>query len=103
MRCQVLLLTNKEDRELLRFLNIFEMLESVTKVLQDPGTSMADARRLFDGVIEKFSLLRYRLFPCSNLVDNPHFESAIVKVQMCEKKSLSIGDQKVTQHLQKQN
>jgi hypothetical protein len=54
-------------------------LESATKKLQLNGLDLADARALFDGVLEKYPEMRH-LDTDNALVRYPDFDSAITKV-----------------------
>lgn len=96
---QALLLTDDEDAELKRLMKTLDKLKSVTKALQHQGMTLADARTLLDGVIESFPSLHSRLSTSSNLVDNLHFEAAIIKIQRGHERNLSFGELKAVQHL----
>lgn len=60
--------------------------------------SLTEAQKLFAGVVKSVPSPRARLSARSSLVDNPQFESAIVKVQRGEEKALKIGERKEIQH-----
>ncbi|KAE9285139.1 hypothetical protein PR003_g26668 [Phytophthora rubi] len=80
-------------------------LESVSKKLQEsgsgeaPGThtiapSLADARKLFDGVIKAFPASSHYLAPKSSIVKAPDFESGIVKVITGKDNKLSSAEER---------
>ncbi|KAE9108182.1 hypothetical protein PF010_g12004 [Phytophthora fragariae] len=80
-------------------------LESVSKKLQEsgsrevPGThtiapSLADARKLFDGVIKPFPASSHYLAPKSSIVKALDFESGIVKVITGKENKLSSAEER---------
>lgn len=85
------LLTDDKDAELNRLMTTLDKLESVIKALRDSGMALADARTLFDGVIERFPLSRSWLLLRSSLVGNSHFEVAIINIQRGYERIFSVS------------
>ena len=50
-------------------------------MLQKSNICIAQARTLFDAVLEKFPETESRLSSAANIVHTPRFESALVKIQ----------------------
>ena len=61
-------------------LDTMQKLESVTKKLQDPKLTMSDVKVLFDFVIDSFPGMSHYLSPNANIIQDPVFERAIVKI-----------------------
>ncbi|RQM20945.1 hypothetical protein B5M09_010189, partial [Aphanomyces astaci] len=55
-------------------------LNSVTLALQDESLTLADVRMLFDEVVVKYPGAEVRLGPDASVVEDPTFESGVVKV-----------------------
>jgi hypothetical protein len=94
------LVPTEDERELLDSLvEALSMFESVSKSLQCGGTerkTLSQCRTLFDGLIDTFERypdrrLRCRLDhlrPDADIVNDPYFESGIVKIQEGRERSL---------------
>ena len=54
---------------------------TVTVALKDDAVTIADARVLFDAVATTYPMMKDRLSPQARIIDNPRFESGILKVQ----------------------
>lgn len=76
-----------------------DKIDFVIKVLHSPEVNLADARVLFDAVIEKTPSTRVRLGDCSNSVEIIVFEIAVCKVQNGEENTLTVAEPKSLQQL----
>jgi hypothetical protein len=56
-------------------------INSVTKALQKKDITLSRSRILLDGLLSDFPELKEKISPTASIVQNPHFESAICKVQ----------------------
>jgi len=72
-------------------------LQSVTEKLQSDIIDLADARALFDAVLEKFPVMTQYLAPAADIVNNPNFENAIVKVLNDDIWSMNRTEEKVVE------
>jgi len=63
--------------------------ESVTKALQCDELDIAEARALFDGIIEKYPSTKKYLSSDSKIIHSPNFENGIVKILNSEIKGLT--------------
>ncbi|DAZ99535.1 TPA: hypothetical protein N0F65_005407, partial [Lagenidium giganteum] len=68
-------------RRYIELLPTLKMIESVSKKLQDAHTTMAEARVLFDGLIDWRPDLAFYLVANADIVHSPSFEKACVLVQ----------------------
>lgn len=95
--------------ELLPALGIFE---NISKTIQGEGTqrqTLSDVRKMFDGLIEEFESypirhLRFNLDhlkKTSAIVNNPHFENGIVKIQ--QGLGLSPAEEEAVKRFRKEN
>ena len=92
-------LTPFENRRVDTLLQQLELLESVTKVLQDDTTTMSDVRAVFDAVMDKFPETSCRLTSSAEIVHSPLFEGAIVKLQRGTFGALSREEQSIASFL----
>lgn len=74
-------LTNTDLDDTKALCKTFRELESVTLALQNRSTSLAEARMLFDDVKDKHKSTPRRLGHGAKTVENPNFDSAIVKLR----------------------
>jgi len=98
---QELLLSEEENSDTDALLKRLTDLNSVTVELQSDCTTLEDCRVLFDGVLEKYPLMKDRLGDKTSMVLNPHFEEAIRKIQRGEESELKGVQQRATLHLRK--
>lgn len=97
-----LLLIEEDHIQVVSTCKKLEDIDSITKKLQDPTISISDTRALFDGMIERFSsmdCMKQRLGPKAAIVENPQFESAIVKIQDGFEHRLTPTEKRAVQHL----
>lgn len=73
--------SRKEHDGILDLCKTLGSLDSVTKCLQKDSTTISEVRALFDTVIIHYPTTEPRLGPTANIVENPEFESALVKIQ----------------------
>lgn len=73
-------------------LNGLRYLDSVTLKLQSDCFTEQDARKVFDGVVEKYFIIKERLGERTAIVESTNFEQAVVKVQRGEEGSLNEVD-----------
>lgn len=97
-----ILLSEEEDILVDHLCTKLRDLDSVTKELQRSNISLAEARVLFDGVIEKYPNSKRRLGPDSNIIENKRFESAIVKIQQNREEELTLAEKRAVAHLKKE-
>jgi len=94
-----LLLNGRENRQIEKLCGMLFKLDSVTKALQNDGTSCADVRILFDEVIKDFPETSARLSSSAKIVHQQEFESAIVKLQDKKMELLTTEEKKSIEHL----
>jgi Protein of unknown function (DUF3684) len=76
-----LVLTNRECQNLDDLMIHFSKFQSITKKLQVQGCSPLMICEVFDAIIEhEYPDMDYYLAPTSDIVNNPDFESRLVKV-----------------------
>ncbi|RQM29283.1 hypothetical protein B5M09_013613 [Aphanomyces astaci] len=76
----MLLLNSRQDRDVDLLIAQLTDLNSVTLALQDESLTLADVRMLFDEVVVQYSGAEVRLGPDASVVEDPTFESGVVKV-----------------------
>ncbi|OWY98642.1 hypothetical protein PHMEG_00030547, partial [Phytophthora megakarya] len=59
-------------------------VEGFTKELQRTSLTLSAVRRLFDKVVKEYPVLKARLVPTAPIVNNPHLEQGLVKLQRGE-------------------
>ena len=93
-----------EDDELMvaTLLKKLRGLDSGTKQLQSENVTIAEARGLFDAVMEKHPSTSSRLRPDADIVSDTAFESAIIKIQGGNENKLRVSEKKAVSHLLKQ-
>lgn len=64
-------------------------LNSIAKQLQDDSSTLFQSVKLFNGLIKRFLRMVFCLSDDAAVVEEPTFESAIVKVQNLHEKSLT--------------
>lgn len=96
---QLLIPSDQQNTEIRELCVKLAELDSVTKTLQNASTTMADVRALFDAVLDHYPFLHMRLSENADIVENKHFERAIVKVQNGEEKKLTGTEMRSIQHL----
>ncbi|RAW22135.1 hypothetical protein PC110_g21420, partial [Phytophthora cactorum] len=69
----------RAHRKIEKFCEQMRALESVNKKLQSEETTMADARVLFDGVLQLYPTMKSHLSKEVHIVHSPDFENGIVK------------------------
>jgi hypothetical protein len=107
------LISTEDERELLDSLvEALSLFESVSKSLQCGGTerkTLSQCRTLFDGLIETFERYPDRRLRCSldhlrpdaDIVNNPDFESGIVKIQEGRERNLSRNEKNAVKAFKK--
>jgi hypothetical protein len=84
------LLTTTEKRDISSLLGKLENFYNVAKELQrEPPPNLAHIRIFFDGLIALHPELRQQLGPSADIVNNPSFESGIVKIILGEPLSMA--------------
>ena len=70
-----------------RLCDLYKDLDSITKMFQKSNLIIAEARTLFDGVIENFSETESKLSGTAHVVHLTSFESSLIKLQQnrCDK------------------
>ncbi|RLN99162.1 hypothetical protein DYB28_009074 [Aphanomyces astaci] len=76
----VLLLNSRQDRDVELLIAQLADMNSVTLALQYESLTLADARMLFDEVLVQYPGAEVRLGPDASVVEDPTFESGVVKV-----------------------
>ena len=76
-------------------------LWSMTKALQRENITCYQVRVLFDSIIEEFPSTAQRLSPTSEIVLNPTFERAVVKIQSGSYSELTIEEAKTVECLKR--
>ncbi|RHY10630.1 hypothetical protein DYB36_006775 [Aphanomyces astaci] len=76
----MLLINSWQDRDVELLIAQLTDLNSVTLVLQDESLTLADVRMLFDDVVVQYPGAEVRLGPDASVVEDPTFESGVVKV-----------------------
>ncbi len=72
---------SRERKALFELCEKLEKLDYVTKSLQCDTTTLADARLMFDCVIEECPITSTRLSSSASIVHQPDFETGIMKTQ----------------------
>jgi hypothetical protein len=98
-----MVLTNREFQEDLGDLMIhLSKFQSFTKNLQGQGCSPLMIREVFDAIIEhEYPDMDYYLAPTSDIVNNPDFESGLVKVLVRNHLSLTSSEKQAISNLLK--
>jgi hypothetical protein len=73
--------TGPQERLLQELLVYMDNINSVSLRLQREAATMAEARTLFDGLVELFPGMEHHLGTAASIVESPAFENAIVKLQ----------------------
>lgn len=94
-----LLLDDDEELVITTFMKKLHDLESVTKQLQSDSVTVAEYRGLLDALIELHPSTRERLKQNSEIVADPLFESAVIKVQSRKESSLCPAEKMAIRHL----
>ena len=84
--------TSRQERDIEYMLKKLRDRDSVTKTLQKEDLNMNDVRDLFDGVIEEFPETSKRLSTNADIIEDPIFESAVVKVLNKKVDELSVSE-----------
>jgi hypothetical protein len=95
--------SDEEHERIVTLIEYLKVFESVSKALQCGGTdrkSLADARALFDGLCAHFDTIDdpdidtslQHLRKGAGIVNNPHFENGIVKIQIGNEQSLTAAE-----------
>ncbi len=74
---------------------------SVTKTLQRDNVTLAEARILFDAVIDNYSNTKSKLDSNARIVRYPHFEVAVVKIQEGKSRELILREREAVSCLLK--
>ena len=98
-----LILTASEYRRIEKLNEKFKDLNSVTLALQKENTTVADARCLFETVLEEFPEMRKRLGNDAKIIANPNFENAICKLMNQEYDNLSVIEKSTVKDLIQSN
>ncbi|KAG6612736.1 uncharacterized protein IUM83_03207 [Phytophthora cinnamomi] len=94
-----LLPTPVEHKKLKAFLDDLKNIESVSKKIQSADISMWEVRSLFDALIELFPQFNSHIGPSADILTDPHFESAVVKIQRRDGTRLSRLEKAAVAHL----
>lgn len=87
-----LLPTARENKRIDELCVKFEELNSVTKALQNESLTCADARSIFDEVIEQYPSTEGRLSSSADIVATEDFENAVVKIMNDEGNTLTASE-----------
>ena len=89
------MLSRKEVKDVVELNQHLEDMDSVTKLLQSDDTDMAKVRALFDGVVGEYPIMAQYLAPSARIVQDPVFESAIVKLLQGQDSLLNVDEHAV--------
>ncbi|KAE9042569.1 hypothetical protein PR001_g3784 [Phytophthora rubi] len=81
---QPLLLRRAEHERVKALEKDLVKFEGVTQALQKSTLTMSAVRRLFDQVVKEYPALKSRLGATAQIVNNPHLEQGLVKLQRGE-------------------
>ena len=73
-------LTGSKKRALMELAGHFGKFNSVTKALQTKLVPLHVIRDVFDSIIEDYPAMKRHLQPNASCLNNPHFESGVVKI-----------------------
>ncbi|RQM21052.1 hypothetical protein B5M09_013373 [Aphanomyces astaci] len=76
----MLLLNSRQERDVELLIAQLTDLNSLTLALQDESLTLADVRLMFDDVVVQYPSAEVCLGPDVNVVEDPTFESGVVKV-----------------------
>lgn len=91
--------TVSQYRKIEKLSEKFSDLDSVTTVLQKESISLADARSLFETVLEEYPNMADRLSSTAKIIHDPTFESAICKILNKEFDRMSESERNSVRHL----
>lgn len=75
-----LMLSPREDRQILELFEHLKIIQSVTLKLQSDELNLSDVRELFDALMVHFPTLKSHISPKSKIVHSPAFESGAIKI-----------------------
>ncbi len=97
-----IVLTNRERRDLDDLMIHLSKFQSITKNLQVKGCSPLTVREVFDAMIEnEYPDMEHYLAPESDIVNNPKFESGLVKILARNHLSLTSEEKRAVSNLLK--
>ncbi|OWZ05126.1 hypothetical protein PHMEG_00022844 [Phytophthora megakarya] len=79
-----LLLSLAEHERIKALMKHLERFEGVTEALQRTSLTLSAVRRLFGQVVKEYPVLKASLVPTAAIVNNPHLEEGLVKLQRGE-------------------
>ena len=97
------LLSPEDNNKIEVLLKGMKYMDSITKALQSEKTDLSDVRVLFDNVIKKYPSLTTYLGAEAEIVHNPSFESALVKIQDRKFEALTDAEQTAAKCLKVQD
>jgi hypothetical protein len=77
-------LSPAENRSASQLLKVLEDLDALTKIFQDEELHLFLVREFLDAAIKQYPELDQHCSARSDIVEDQHFESAVVKIQRCQ-------------------
>jgi len=94
-----MLLSVRENKILDKFCSSFTDIDSITKALQSDALTISEVRCYFDSIIEIYPGTISRLGPQCAIVEQPNFESALIKIQEMRINEMSKLEVESVKHL----